>query len=138
MQDLLIDHGVVIALVCAGLAVVYGALTSRALLALSPGNETMQSLSLAVQEGDDEQDRAGDLSKVPFHPADLGTDTMDAELEASNETRMSRELAEIDAALGRLYQNPERFGVCEDTGRPIPFERLDLIPWARTCGQAGA
>jgi len=51
LQDLLIDHGVVIALVCAGLAVVYGALTSRALLALSPGNETMQSLSLAVQEG---------------------------------------------------------------------------------------
>jgi len=51
LQDLLIDHGVVIALVCAGLAVVYGALTSRALLALSPGNATMQSLSLAVQEG---------------------------------------------------------------------------------------
>jgi K(+)-stimulated pyrophosphate-energized sodium pump len=51
LQDLLIDHGVVIALVCAGLAVVYGALTSRALLALSPGNATMQSLSAAVQEG---------------------------------------------------------------------------------------
>ena len=51
MQDLLIDHGVVIALVCAGLAVVYGAVTSRSLLALSPGNETMQSLSLAIQEG---------------------------------------------------------------------------------------
>ena len=51
MQDLLIDHGVVIALVCAGLAVVYGAVTSRALLALSPGNATMQSLSQAVQEG---------------------------------------------------------------------------------------
>ena len=51
MQDLLIDHGVVIALVCAGLAVVYGAVTSRALLALSPGNATMQSLSAAIQEG---------------------------------------------------------------------------------------
>ena len=51
MQDLLIDHGVVIALVCAGLAVVYGALTSRALLALSPGNATMQGLSSAIQEG---------------------------------------------------------------------------------------
>ncbi len=94
--------------------------------------------SLAVQESDDEQDRAGDLSKVPFHLADLGTDTIDAELETSNETRMSRELAEIDAALGRLYEAPERFGVCEDTGRPIPFERLDLVPWARTCEQAGA
>jgi K(+)-stimulated pyrophosphate-energized sodium pump len=51
LQDLLIDHGVVIALVCAGLAVVYGAVTSRSLLALSPGNATMQSLSAAVQEG---------------------------------------------------------------------------------------
>ena len=51
MQDLLIDHGVVIALVCAAFALVYGAVTSRALLALSPGNATMQSLSLAIQEG---------------------------------------------------------------------------------------
>lgn len=94
--------------------------------------------SLAVQEQEDEQDRAGDLTKYPFHPADLGTDTMDAELEVSNETRMSGELAEIDAALDRLHRTPERFGICEETGRPIPFERLDIIPWARTCDQAGA
>ena len=94
--------------------------------------------SLAVQEQEDEQDRAGDLTKYPFHPADLGTDTMDAELEVSNETRMSGELAEIDAALDRLHRTPERFGICEETARPIPFERLDIIPWARTCDQAGA
>jgi DnaK suppressor protein len=94
--------------------------------------------SLAVQEQEDEQDRAGDVTKYPFHPADLGTDTMDAELEVSNETRMSGELAEIDAALDRLYRTPERFGICEETGRPIPFERLDIVPWARTCDQAGA
>jgi DnaK suppressor protein len=94
--------------------------------------------SLAVQEQEDEQDRAGDLTKYPFHPADLGTDTMDAELEVANETRMSGELAEIDAALDRLYRTPERFGICEETGRPIPFERLDIVPWARTCHQAGA
>ena len=94
--------------------------------------------SVAVQEQEDEQDRAGDVTKYPFHPADLGTDTMDAELEVSNETRMSGELAEIDAALDRLYRTPERFGICEETGRPIPFERLDIVPWARTCDQAGA
>lgn len=94
--------------------------------------------SLDVQEQEDEQDRAGDVTKYPFHPADLGTDTMDAELEVSNETRMSGELAEIDAALDRLYRTPERFGICEETGRPIPFERLDIVPWARTCDQAGA
>ncbi len=51
MSNFLTDHGVVVALVCAAAAVVYGAVTSRALLALSPGNETMRGLSLAIQEG---------------------------------------------------------------------------------------
>jgi K(+)-stimulated pyrophosphate-energized sodium pump len=51
LTDFLSDYGVVVALVCAALAVAYGLLTTRSLLALSPGNETMQSLSAAVQEG---------------------------------------------------------------------------------------
>jgi RNA polymerase-binding transcription factor DksA len=83
-----------------------------------------------------EQEQSGDLSTMPFHPADIGTDTMDEELDASNATRMSRELAEIDAALERLYHTPDKFGICEDTGTEIPFERLLLLPWARTCREA--
>ncbi len=51
MSSFLTNHGVVVALVCAACAVVYGVLTTRALLALSPGNERMQSISLAVQQG---------------------------------------------------------------------------------------
>ncbi len=51
MSSFLAHHGVIVALVCAGAAVVYGVLTSRALLALSPGNETMRTISAAVQEG---------------------------------------------------------------------------------------
>ncbi|MDQ6816210.1 MAG: sodium-translocating pyrophosphatase, partial [Actinomycetota bacterium] len=51
MSSFLTHHGVVIALVCAAAALVYGAATSRALLALSPGNEQMRSISAAVQEG---------------------------------------------------------------------------------------
>jgi K(+)-stimulated pyrophosphate-energized sodium pump len=51
LSSFLTHHGVLVALVCAGAALVYGALTSRALLALSPGNERMRSISLAVQEG---------------------------------------------------------------------------------------
>lgn len=82
---------------------------------------------------DDGEDGTGDLTSMPLHPADLGTDTMQEELDASNATRISRELAEIDAALERLYKTPERYGICEDTGKDIPFERLDIIPWARTC-----
>jgi K(+)-stimulated pyrophosphate-energized sodium pump len=51
LSDFLTDHGVIVALVCAGLAVAYGLLTTRQLLALSPGNAEMQRISGAVQEG---------------------------------------------------------------------------------------
>ncbi|MGI8414296.1 MAG: sodium-translocating pyrophosphatase [Solirubrobacteraceae bacterium] len=51
MSSFLTHHGVVIALICAGAAILYGALTSRSLLALSPGNERMRTISAAVQEG---------------------------------------------------------------------------------------
>jgi RNA polymerase-binding transcription factor DksA len=98
----------------------------------------LRLLNRAVEDhsGGTDQDRAGDLTKTPFHQADLGTDTIDDEIDASNATRVSRELAEIDAALERLYKRPEQYGRCEDTGRDIPFERLDIIPWARTCDDA--
>ncbi len=51
MTDFLSDYGVIVALLCAGLAIAYGLLTTRSLLALSPGNEIMQGLSAAIQEG---------------------------------------------------------------------------------------
>ena len=95
---------------------------------------TLQLLNgiVADRSSSSEQEGAGDLSLMPLHPADLGTDTMNEELDESNATRATRELNEIDAALERLYKSPERFGLCDD-GREIPFERLDIIPWARTC-----
>ncbi|HKH78829.1 MAG TPA: sodium/proton-translocating pyrophosphatase, partial [Solirubrobacteraceae bacterium] len=51
MSSFLTNHGVVVALLCAACAVIYGLVTTRSLLALSPGNEKMQSISLAVQQG---------------------------------------------------------------------------------------
>jgi K(+)-stimulated pyrophosphate-energized sodium pump len=51
LSDFLTDHGVIVALVCAALAVAYGLVTTRQLLALSPGNAEMQRISGAVQEG---------------------------------------------------------------------------------------
>jgi DnaK suppressor protein len=88
---------------------------------------------VAERSGESAQEAAADLTDLPFHLADLGTDTMSEELDGSNATRISRELAEIDAALERLRGGPGQYGQCEQTGREIPFERLDIIPWARTC-----
>jgi DnaK suppressor protein len=70
---------------------------------------------------------------VQQEPGDRGTDTADEEEGVVNAARETAELAEIDAALERLYKRPEEYGRCERTGKPIPFKRLDLVPWARTC-----
>ena len=51
MTEFLTDFGVVIALVCAAAAVLYGALVTQRLLRLSPGNSRMQEISVAVQQG---------------------------------------------------------------------------------------
>jgi K(+)-stimulated pyrophosphate-energized sodium pump len=51
LTDFLIDYGVVVALVCAGAAVVYGAIVTRRLLGQSAGSDRMQEISGAVQEG---------------------------------------------------------------------------------------
>jgi K(+)-stimulated pyrophosphate-energized sodium pump len=51
LTEFLTDYGVVVALVCAGAAVLYGLIITQRLLAKSPGNERMQEISGAVQEG---------------------------------------------------------------------------------------
>ena len=76
---------------------------------------------------------AGDISDYPFHVADRGTDSFDQEMDMALAQRASRELEEIDDALRRFYEEPDQFGICENTGEPIPMERLDLVPWTRTC-----
>lgn len=97
-------------------------------------SRALSSLNRSVDEnsGSTDQERSGNLTSMPLHMADVGTDTMQEELDASNDTRLSRELAEIDDALNRLIKSPERFGFSESTGAQIPFERLDAIPWARS------
>jgi K(+)-stimulated pyrophosphate-energized sodium pump len=51
LTSFLTEYGVVVALVCAGAAVLYGLLITQRLLSKSPGNELMQEISGAVQEG---------------------------------------------------------------------------------------
>lgn len=96
--------------------------------------EVLRSLGRYNEEeaSESERDRAGDLSAVPFHMADEGTDTFERELSGSLAARDTDQLHEIDAALRRLIETPDRFGLDERTGEAIPFERLDIIPWART------
>ncbi|WP_028770511.1 sodium-translocating pyrophosphatase [Silanimonas lenta] len=45
------QHGITIAVACAALAIVYGVLSSRWILAQGAGNERMQAIAAAIQEG---------------------------------------------------------------------------------------
>jgi DnaK suppressor protein len=103
-------------------------------------HEEREHAQAIIRRYDEERDASqaesdGDLSSFPSHVADQGTDNYDQEMAAQLAQRASRELEEIDAALQRLYEHPERFGISETTGEAIAFERLDLIPWARTAAE---
>jgi len=51
LTSFLTEYGVVVALACAAAAIVYGLVITQRLLAKSPGNDRMQEISGAVQEG---------------------------------------------------------------------------------------
>lgn len=92
---------------------------------------TLNESQATAAEG--ELERTSDLSEAPTHVAERASETENEEIEATLAAREIAQIGEIDAALQRLYKRPQAFGRCERTGRQIPFERLDIVPWARTC-----
>lgn len=71
----------------------------------------------------------GNLSTMPLHMADIGTDTFDQDLAIGMAETERALLREIDDALMRI--NHKTYGVCQLTGKPIPKARLEAKPWAK-------
>ncbi|MBN1787908.1 MAG: TraR/DksA C4-type zinc finger protein [Sedimentisphaerales bacterium] len=76
-------------------------------------------------------DASGDLSSMPIHMADIGTDNYDQEFALNLLDSERRILNEIVDALRRIDE--QVYGICEVTGRGIPKARLEARPWARYC-----
>ncbi len=76
-------------------------------------------------------DASGDLSSMPIHMADLGTDNYEQEFALGLMDSERKLLREIDNALQRMTDGT--YGICEGTGRPIRKARLKAQPWARYC-----
>lgn len=76
-------------------------------------------------------DATGDLSSMPIHMADIGSDTFEQDFTLGLMSSERKIVAEIVAALKRIQNGT--YGVCEGTGRPIPKARLEANPWARYC-----
>jgi DnaK suppressor protein len=74
-------------------------------------------------------DASGDLSSMPIHMADLGTDNFEQEFSLELMDSERRLLVEIEDALSRVENGT--YGICEGTGKPIAKARLEAQPWAR-------
>lgn len=74
---------------------------------------------------------SGNLSNVPMHMADIGTDTFEQEMSASLLTNARQLQTEVAAALDRLEQGS--FGKCRQCGRDIAEDRLQAVPYTPYC-----
>jgi DnaK suppressor protein len=77
---------------------------------------------------------ASNLSTMPLHMADAGSDTYDQDLMLGLMESERKLLIEIDEALGRIAD--KTFGVCLATGQMINQARLEAKPWAKYCIEA--
>lgn len=71
----------------------------------------------------------GDLSYMPIHMADIGTDNFEQEFALGLLDSERKLLKEIIDAINRI-ENGE-YGICEGTAKPIGKPRLEAKPWAR-------
>jgi DnaK suppressor protein len=72
-----------------------------------------------------------DLSNMPFHMADAGSDNFEMENTLCLMDSERKILLEIRNALDCIEQGT--YGICEGGGERIPKTRLKAIPWARYC-----
>ena len=99
--------------------------------------EKRREILINVNEIEDEAlkksrlDASGDLSSMPIHMADLGTDNYEQEFALGLMDSERKLLQEIDDAMQRIEQGA--YGICEATGKPIAKARLEAKPWARYC-----
>lgn len=77
------------------------------------------------------QEASGDLSSMPTHPADLGTDNYELEFSLGLLESERSLLNEINEALGRI--DDKTYGICLGTDNPISKARLTARPWAKYC-----
>jgi DnaK suppressor protein len=74
---------------------------------------------------------SGSLSNTPLHPADLGTDSFDQEVNLTLLEKEDLTLEAIQAAMDRIEQGT--FGRCVRCHKEIGKERLQALPFTPYC-----
>jgi DnaK suppressor protein len=74
---------------------------------------------------------SGDLSSMPIHMADVGTDAFEQEFTLSLMEHDGSALEQIEAALVRIEDG--LYGVCLECEGKIPKTRLEVLPHTPYC-----
>jgi DnaK suppressor protein len=82
------------------------------------------------------QESAQEMAGYSLHMADSGTDNFDRDFALSLLSSDQDAVYEIEEALKRIEK--DTYGICELTGKPIPRQRLEAIPWTRFTVEAQA
>jgi DnaK suppressor protein len=69
------------------------------------------------------------LSNLPLHMADMGTDNYEQEFTLGLVEKDRKLLRDLNDALAKIQNGT--YGICEGTGKPISKARLEAQPWAR-------
>ncbi|RBW67354.1 TraR/DksA C4-type zinc finger protein [Bacillus taeanensis] len=77
---------------------------------------------------------SGELSQYDNHPADSGTELYEREKDLALGYKSREEIKDINIALQKFENGT--YGICEVTGKQIPYERLEALPTARTIKEA--
>ncbi|WP_087972734.1 hypothetical protein [Oceanobacillus rekensis] len=89
--------------------------------------ETEQEIESVPNQGPNESIQ--ELANFDNHPADMGTEQFEQQRDAGLNLMREDRLKEIDDALGRIDDGT--YGLSEKSGKPIPEERLEVMPIAR-------
>ena len=76
-------------------------------------------------------DSSGNLSNVPLHMADVGTENYDQEFTLSLIENEQGTLDQISEAFRRL--DAGTYGLCEECHQPIAKPRLQALPYTPRC-----
>lgn len=78
----------------------------------------------------DPESRGEDITPSQ-HPADVASDLFARESVLTSEKELEVHATAVEDALRRLRRGT--YGICEDCGRAIPKERLEVLPEAARC-----
>lgn len=74
---------------------------------------------------------SGDLSSMPIHMADVGSDNYEQDFTLSLMENEQEALDAIAEALDRIDDGT--YGACVECGKVIPKARLDVLPYTPMC-----